>query len=105
MLDGAGEAMTSASALDHGIRALGWDAAVCGPGGPAASPASPLGPGSMAALDAAHTVLALGCEAVLVARMSSAGERSPDRPISRQTLTVLDLLLEPVTVGIPAGMR
>ncbi len=29
---GEGEAITTAGALDHGLRALGWDAAVCGPG-------------------------------------------------------------------------
>jgi hypothetical protein len=37
--------------------------------------------------------------------MSSADKRSRHRGISHHTLTVLDLLLEPVTVALPAGMR
>jgi len=40
-----------------------------------------------------------------VARMSSADERPRHRGISHHTLTVLDLLLEPVTVALPAGIR
>jgi hypothetical protein len=42
---------------------------------------------------------------LLVARMSSSDERARHRGISHHTLTVLDLLLEPVTVALPAGMR
>ena len=49
--------------------------------------------------------LALGCRTLLVARMSSADPRGRHRGISHHTLTVLDLLLEPVTVALPAGMR
>jgi len=37
--------------------------------------------------------------------MSSGDERIRHRGISHHTLTVLDLLLEPVTVALPAGMR
>jgi hypothetical protein len=37
--------------------------------------------------------------------MSSGDERSRHRGISHHTLTALDLLLEPVTVALPAGMR
>ena len=59
----------------------------------------------MAALDSAHVALALGCPTLLVARMSSGDERARHRGISHHTLTVLDLLLEPVTVALPAGMR
>jgi hypothetical protein len=59
----------------------------------------------MAALDSAHVALALGCPALLVARMSSADSRERHRGISHHTLTVLELLLEPVTVALPAGMR
>jgi hypothetical protein len=42
---------------------------------------------------------------LLVARMSSGDVRPRHRPISHHTLTVLELLLEPVTVALPAGMR
>jgi hypothetical protein len=102
---GEGEAITTAGALHHGLRALGWDAAVCGPGPGMVGSSSALGHGGMAALDSAHVALALGCPTLLVARMSSGDERSRHRGISHHTLTVLDLLLEPVTVALPAGMR
>jgi len=102
---GEGEAITTAGALHHGLRALGWDAAVCGPGPGIVGSSSTLGHGGMAALDSAHVSLALGCPTLLVARMSSADERSRHRGISHHTLTVLDLLLAPVTVALPAGMR
>jgi hypothetical protein len=59
----------------------------------------------MHALDSAHTALALGAPTLLVARMSSADGRPRHRGISHHTLTVLDLLLEPVTVALPAGIR
>ncbi|HWD11164.1 MAG TPA: DUF3866 family protein, partial [Solirubrobacteraceae bacterium] len=39
------------------------------------------------------------------ARMSTSDDRERHRGISHHTLTVLDLLLEPVTVALPAGMR
>src|SRR2546429_108629 len=66
---GEGEAITTAGALHHGLRALGWDAAVCGPGPGIVGSGSALGHGGMSALDAAHTALALGCPTLLVARM------------------------------------
>ncbi len=99
------EAITTAGALHHGFHALGWDAAVCGPGPGIVGSNSPLGHGGMNALDSAHTALALGAETVLVARMSSSDERPRHRGLSHHTLTVLDMLLEPVTVALPAGIR
>jgi hypothetical protein len=102
---GEGEAITTAGALHHGLQVLGWDAAVCGPGPGIVGSSSPLGHGGMSALDSAHAALALGAPALLVARMSSADDRARHRGISHHTLTVLDLLLEPVTVALPAGMR
>ena len=102
---GEGEAITTSGALHHGLRTLGWDAAVCGPGPGIVGSSSPLGHGGMSALDSAHAALALGCETLLVARMSSGDPRARHRGISHHTLTVLDLLLEPVTVALPAGMR
>ena len=41
---GEGEAITTAGALHHGLAALGWDAAVCGPGPGIVGSDSPLGP-------------------------------------------------------------
>jgi Protein of unknown function (DUF3866) len=102
---GDGEAITTAGALHHGLRTLGWDAAVCGPGPGIVGSRSSLGHGGMSALDSAHVALALGCQTLLVARMSSGDERLRHRGISHHTLTVLDLLLEPVSVALPAGMR
>ncbi len=102
---GDGEAITTAGALHHGLRSLGWDAAICGPGPGIVGSASALGHGGMSALDSAHASLALGAPTLLVARMSSADSRERHRGISHHTLTVLDLLLEPVTVALPAGMR
>jgi hypothetical protein len=102
---GDAEAITTAGALHHGLRVLGWDAAVCGPGPGIVGSSSPLGHGGMIALDSAHVSLALECATLLVARMSSGDERKRHRGISHHTLTVLDLLLEPVTVALPAGVR
>ncbi len=102
---GEGEAITTIGALHHGLRVLGWDAAVCGPGPGIVGSSSPLGHGGMSALDSAHAALALGAPTLLVARMSSGDPRARHRGISHHTLTVLDLLLEPVTVALPAGMR
>jgi Protein of unknown function (DUF3866) len=102
---GEGEAITAVGALNHGLRVLGWDAAICGPGPGIVGSSSPLGHGGMAALDSAHAALALGAPTLLVARMSSGDPRTRHRGISHHTLTVLDLLLEPVTVALPAGMR
>jgi hypothetical protein len=102
---GEWEAITTAGALHHGFRALGWDAAVCGPGPGIVGSSSSLGHGGMIALDSAHVALALGCPTLLVARLSSSDGRTRHRGISHHTLTVLDLLLEPVTVALPAGIR
>jgi len=102
---GEEEAITTVGALHHGLRALGWDAAVCGPGPGIVGSSSRLGHGGMSALDSAHAALALGCPTLVVARMSSADDRVRHRGISHHTLTVLDLLLEPVTVALPAGTR
>ncbi len=102
---GDAEAITTAGALHHGLRVLGWDAAVCGPGPGIVGSSSRLGHGGMIALDSAHVALALECSTLLVARMSSGDERKRHRGISHHTLTVLDLLLEPVTVALPAGVR
>jgi hypothetical protein len=102
---GEGEAITTAGAIAHGISSLGWDAVLCGPGPGIVGSNSPLGHGGIAALDSAHAALALGCSTLLVPRMSSSDQRDRHRGISHHTLTVLDLLLEPVTVALPAGMR
>lgn len=100
---GEDEAITTAGALDHGLRALGWDAAVCGPGPGILGSTTPLGHGGMAALDSAHTALALGCEVVVCPRMSGGDPRPRHQGLSHHTRTVLGLLLAPVTVAAPSG--
>lgn len=102
---GEHEAITTAGALQHGFEALGWDAAVCGPGPGIVGSASRLGHGGLVALDSAHLCLSLGHRTLAVARMSSSDARTRHRGISHHTLTLLDLLLCPVTVALPAGMR
>ena len=94
-----GEAITTAAALHHGLTALGWDAAVAGPGPGILGSGSALGHGGLQALDSAHTALALGCPTLLVARMSSTDLRARHRGLSHHTRTVLDLLLAPVVVA------
>lgn len=102
---GEHEAITTAGAIHHAVRALGWDAVICGPGPGIVGSHSALGHGGMQALDSAHAALALGAPTLLVARMSSADSRPRHRGVSHHTLTVLDLLLEPVAVALPAGIR
>lgn len=98
-----GESITTAAALHHGLTALGWDAAVAGPGPGIIGSGSALGHGGLHALDSLHTALALGCAALLVPRMSSTDLRARHRGLSHHTRTVLDLLLAPVVVAIPEG--
>jgi Protein of unknown function (DUF3866) len=98
-----GDAITTAAALHHGLTALGWDAAVAGPGPGILGSGSALGHGGLAALDSAHTALALGCRTLLVARISASDLRARHRGLSHHTSTVLDLLLAPVAVAVPVG--
>ena len=100
---GEAEAITAAGAVHHGLHDLGWDAAICGPGPGILGSASVLGHGGLVALDSAHVALALGCEVVLCARMSSGDPRPRHHGLSHHARTVLDLLLAPVTVAVPAG--
>jgi hypothetical protein len=98
-----GDSITTAAALHHGLTALGWDAAVAGPGPGILGSGSAFGHGGMQALDSAHTALALGCRMLLVPRMSSTDPRERHRGVSHHTRTVLELLLAPVAVAVPAG--
>jgi hypothetical protein len=100
---GEAEAITTAGAIHHGLRELGWDAAVCGPGPGILGSGSALGHGGLAALDSAHAALALGCAVVLCARMSSGDPRPRHQGLSHHAETVLRLLLAPVTVAVPRG--
>lgn len=97
------EAITLAGGIAHGIGELGWDAAVVAPGPGIIGSGSRLGHGGMAALDAAHTALSLGCPVVVAPRMSNGDERDRHQGCSHHTQTVLGLLLAPVSVAVPRG--
>jgi hypothetical protein len=99
------DAVTVAGALHAGFAALSWDAAVVGPGPGILGSATALGHGGLAALDNAHAALALGCRVVVVPRMSSGDPRPRHRGLSHHTRTVLELLLRPAIVALPAGER
>jgi hypothetical protein len=92
---GAVETVTTIGGIARA--AQGADVVLCGPGPGILGSASRLGHGGMVALDSAHAALALGCEVVLCARMSSSDPRERHQGLSHHTQTVLDLLLGPVT--------
>ena len=100
---GEREAITTVGALHAGLTTLGWDAAIAGPGPGIVGSATSLGHGGLAALDTLHAALALGCAAVIVPRMSSGDPRPRHRGLSHHTRTVLELLLRPALVAVPAG--
>lgn len=99
---GAQEAITTAGAIHDGLVEEGWDVALVGPGPGILGSASALGHGGLIALDSLHAALALGCRAILTARMSSGDPRDRHRGLSHHTRTVLELLLAPVTLPVPA---
>ena len=99
------EAITTAGALHDGLAEEGWDVALAGPGPGILGSGSALGHGGIVALDSAHVALALGCPTVLTARMSSGDPRERHRGLSHHTRTVLELLLRPVTLAVPPGVR
>jgi hypothetical protein len=102
--DGAdGDALSTAAALVHGFVALGWDAAVCGPGPGIVGSGTALGHGGMVALDTLHTATALGATPIVVPRMSSSDPRERHRGLSHHTRTVLELALVEPIVALPAG--
>jgi hypothetical protein len=99
------ESITTAAAVDHGLGAAGWDVALCGPGPGILGSASRLGHGGLVALDSAHAALALGHRVVVVPRMSAGDPRERHRGVSHHARTVLELLLAPAVVALPAGER
>lgn len=98
---GEHEAISLVGGLDAAARRLGWEAIVVGPGPGILGSATRLGHGGMAALDAAHSALALGLPTMLCPRMSSTDSRDRHRGLSHHTASVLELLLAPVRVPVP----
>ena len=102
---GESEAITTIGAIHHGLRDLGWDAVICGPGPGILGSGSALGHGGMYAMDSVHAAAALGCPPVVVPRISSGDPRVRHQGLSHHTGTVLRMLLAPVVVAVPEGFR
>jgi hypothetical protein len=100
---GEGDAISIAGALDAAANALGWGAVIAGPGPGMLGSDTRYGHGGMAALDTAHTALALGMPTLLSPRLSASDPRPRHRGLSHHTRTVLDLLLAGVEVPVPEG--
>ena len=97
------EAISTAGGLHTGLTALGWDAAIAGPGPGILGSATTLGHGGLVALDNAHAALALGARAIVVPRMSSGDPRERHRGLSHHTRTVLAMMLRAAYVALPVG--
>ncbi len=98
---GEHEAISLAGGIDASVRRLGWDAVVVGPGPGILGSESRMGHGGMAALDAAHTAVALGLPTLVSPRLSSSDPRPRHRGLSHHSRTVLGMLLAPVRVPVP----
>jgi uncharacterized protein DUF3866 len=100
---GEHEALTTVGALDSAATDLGWDAILIGPGPGIIGSDTTYGHGGMAALANAHAALSLGLPTLISPRLSSGDPRPRHQGLSHHTQTVLQLLLAPVAVPIPAG--
>jgi hypothetical protein len=96
------EAISVTGALHAAAGELGWDAAIAGPGPGILGSATRYGHGGMAALDTAHAALALALPTVLSPRLSAGDRRTRHLGVSHHTRSVLELLLAPVRVAVPA---
>ncbi len=96
------EALSVVGALDAAVHRLGWGAVIVGPGPGIIGSATHYGHGGMAALDNAHSALALGLPTLFSPRLSEADPRTRHRGVSHHTTTVLGLLLGGVEVPVPA---
>ena len=101
--DADAQAVTAASALAW-VGAWGYEAAVCAIGPGIVGTGTPLGHGGVAAAEAANAAAALGGQAVVAGRVSSADERERHRGLSHHTRTVLRLCLGEVKLAWPSGL-
>lgn len=100
---GEHDALSTVGALDAAAARLGWDAILVGPGPGIIGSNTEFGHGGMAALDSAHAALSLKLPTLLSPRLSSSDPRERHVDVSHHTYTVLELLLAPVDVAVPAG--
>jgi hypothetical protein len=98
---GESEAITVPGAMHAAAEALGWDAAIAAPGPGILGSATALGHGGMAALDTAHSALALGLPTLVAPRLSAGDPRPRHRGLSHHAEAVLRMLLAPVRVPVP----
>jgi hypothetical protein len=98
---GEHEAISVVGALDAAARRLGWDAVIAGPGPGILGSATRYGHGGIAALDTAHSALALGLPTLASPRLSSSDPRPRHRGLSHHTQALLELLLATVRVPVP----
>jgi Protein of unknown function (DUF3866) len=101
--DADAQAVTAVSALAW-VRAWGYEVAVCAIGPGIVGTGTPLGHGGVAAAEAANAATALGGQAVVAARVSSADARQRHRGLSHHTRTVLRLCLGEVKLAWPTGL-
>ncbi len=99
------EAISVPGALHAAAEARGWDVAIVGPGPGILGSASRYGHGGMAALESAHSALALGLPTMLSPRLSSSDPRPRHRGLSHHTRSVLGLLLSGVGVAVPSELE
>ncbi len=99
---GEHEAISVAGGLHAAAVRLGWDAIVVGPGPGIIGSDTELGHGGIAALENAHSALAMGMPTLISPRLSSADPRERHLGLSHHTRTALALLLAPVEVAVPA---
>lgn len=97
---GEHEALSTVGALDAAA-ALGWDAALVGPGPGIIGSDTAYGHGGVAALDSAHAALSLSLPTLVSPRLSGSDPRDRHRGLSHHTATLLELLLAPVEVAAP----
>jgi hypothetical protein len=100
---GEREALSTVGALDAAVESLGWEAILVGPGPGIIGSDTEFGHGGLAALDSAHAALSLGLPTLLSPRLSAGDPRERHRGLSHHTRTVLELLLAPLDVAVPAG--
>ncbi len=100
---GEHDALSTAGALDAAATRLGWEAILIGPGPGIIGSDTALGHGGIAALESAHAALSLGMPTTISPRLSASDPRQRHRGLSHHTRTVLELLLAPVDVAVPAG--
>jgi hypothetical protein len=99
---GEHEALSTVGALAAATH-LGWEAVLVGPGPGIIGSNTEFGHGGMAALDSAHAALSLEMPTLISPRLSSGDPRERHLGVSHHTYTVLELLLAPLDVAVPAG--